>query len=124
MCPREDTSHERRFQGSINKHGNPRVRAVLVETAWRLIRLQPTYQGVAKWRPLLQDHKVTKSKRKQIAVAIGRQFCVDWWRVRTQRSKAQDLGLKLKPAPAPGVPTSRPKRAKKTTTAKPNPKGG
>ena len=26
MCPREDSSDRRRFQGAINKHGNPRVR--------------------------------------------------------------------------------------------------
>jgi transposase len=97
MCPREDTSDQRRFQGSINKHGNPRMRTVLVEASWRLIQFQPDYKPVAKWRKVLADPKATKSKRKQIAVAIGRQFSVDWWRVRTDRCKAQDLGLKLKP---------------------------
>ena len=97
MCPREDTSADRRFQGSINKHGNPRVRTVLVETAWRLVQFQPTYKPVAKWLPVLTHPKTTKSKRKQIVVAIGRQFSVDWWRVRTQRCQAKDLGLVSKP---------------------------
>lgn len=112
MCPREDTSSDRRFQGSINKHGNPRVRTVLVEASWRLMQFQPTYKAVAKWRTALTDPKITKSKRKQIAVAIGRQFSVDWWRVRTQRCQATDLGLRLKPAPAAAAPTPRSKAAK------------
>ena len=100
MCPREDSSDQRRFQGSINKHGNRRLRSVLVEASWRLIQFQPTYKPVAKWQPVLGDPKTTKSKRKQIAVAIGRQFTVDWWRVHTERCSPKDLGLKLSPAPA------------------------
>ena len=99
MCPQEDSSDQRRFQGSINKHGNRRLRSVLVEASWRLIQFQPTYKPVAKWRKVLSDPKATKSKRKQIAVAIGRQFSVDWWRVRTKRCCATDLGLAVNPAP-------------------------
>jgi transposase len=109
MCPREDSSDQRRFQGSINKHGNPRVRTVLVEASWRLVQFQPTYKPVAKWLPVLTNPKTTKSKRKQIVVAIGRQFSVDWWRVRTQRCQAEDLGLKSKPAPVAISPTPRAK---------------
>ena len=103
MCPREDSSAQRRFQGSINKHGNPRVRVALVETAWRLILFQPDYKPVRKWQAFLSNPKTTRAKRKQIAVAIGRQFSVDWWRVRTQRCQAKDLGLRLKGA-APSLP--------------------
>ena len=118
MCPREDSSDRRRFQGSINKHGNPRVRTPLVEASWRLMQWQPHYKPVAKWLPVLTNPKTTKSKRKQIAVAIGRQFSVDWWRVRTGRCQAADLGLKLNPAPvtapaAPHAPSATPKPAKK-----------
>jgi transposase len=109
MCPKEDSSAQRRFQGSINKHGNPRVRSVLVEASWRLVQFQPTYQPVAKWLPVLTNPKTTKAKRKQIVVAIGRQFSVDWWRVRTQRCQAEDLGLKSKPTPASVPPTPRAK---------------
>jgi transposase len=123
MCPREDSSDRRRFQGSINKHGNPRVRTPLVEASWRLMQWQPHYKPVAKWLPVLTNPKTTKSKRKQIAVAIGRQFSVDWWRVRTGRCQAADLGLKLNPAPVtvppvtvspvPHAPSPTPKAAKK-----------
>jgi transposase len=114
MCPREDSSAQRRFQGSINKHGNPRVRTVLVEASWRLMQYQPTYKPVAKWLPVLANPKTTRSKRKQIAVAIGRQFSVDWWRVRTQRCQAADLGLKTnpaRPAVAPAPPARKTKAA-------------
>jgi transposase len=100
MCPREDPSSDRRFQGPINKHGNPRVRATLIELSWRLLQFQPSYRAVAKWRPVLANPKTTKAKRKQIVVALGRQFSVDWWRVRTARCTAGQLGLKLKPVAA------------------------
>jgi len=115
MCPREDSSNQRRFQGSINKHGNPRVRVALVEASWRLIQWQPDYKPVAKWLPVLVNPKTTKSKRKQIAVAIGRQFSVDWWRVRTGRCQAAELGLKANRAPATVAPTP---YAKATAAAK------
>ena len=110
MCPREDTSGERRFQGPINKHGNPRVRATLIELTWRLLQFQPTYRPVAKWQPVLANPKTTTAKRKQIVVAIGRQFSVDWWRVRTHRCEPETIGLKLKPVAAtaprpPAAPT-------------------
>jgi transposase len=55
MCPREDTSGERRFQGPINKHGNPRVRATLIELSWRLQQFQPNYRADGPaFRPLGQ----------------------------------------------------------------------
>jgi len=115
MCPREDTSAQRRFQGAINKHGNPRVRTVLVEASWRLVQYQPTYKPVAKWLPQLTHPKTTRSKRKQIIVAIGRQFGVDWWRVRTRRCQAADLGLETKPTPPTLAPTPRAGKKTKTT---------
>jgi transposase len=95
MCPSEDSSSDRRFQGSINKHGNRRLRPVLVECMWRLCTFQPEYRLVKKWRPELLDPKTSRPRRKKIIVAMARGFAVDWWRVRTGRCKAQDLGLKL-----------------------------
>ena len=98
LCPREDSSSERRFQGSINKHGNRRLRPVLVECTWRLCVFQPEYRVVKKWRPELLNPKTSRPRRKKIIVAMARAFCVDWWRVRTGRCQAQDLGLVLQPA--------------------------
>src|ERR1019366_1085713 len=56
MCPREDSSAQRCFQGAINKHGNPRVRTVLVEASWRLVHYQPTYKPVAAGIGQSQNH--------------------------------------------------------------------
>ena len=117
MCPREDSSAQRRFQGSISKHGNPRVRTVLVEASWRLVQYQPTYKPVAKWLPVLAHPKTTRAKRKQIIVAIGRQFGVDWWRVRTGRCQAADLGLQTNPTPPTVAPTPRARKTKAAQNA-------
>jgi hypothetical protein len=95
LCPREDSSSDRRFQGAINKHGNRRLRPVLVECLWRLNAFQPEYRIVKKWRPELLNPKTSRPRRKKIIVAMARAFCVDWWRVRTGRCKAQDLGLRV-----------------------------
>jgi transposase len=118
MCPREDSSAQRRFQGPISKHGNPRVRTVLVEAAWRLVQYQPAYKPVARWLPQLTHPKTTRAKRKQIIVAIGRQFSVDWWRVRTRRCQAADLGLQTNPTPPTVAPTPRARKTKATENAK------
>lgn len=95
LCPSEDSSSNRRFQGSINKHGNRRLRPVLVECLWRLCSFQPEYRVVKKWQPELLNLKTSRARRKKIIVAMARAFAVDWWRVRTGRCKAEELGLKL-----------------------------
>lgn len=106
LCPGEDSSGQRRFQGAINKHGNRRLRPLLVECSWRLCFFQPRYRLVKKWRPLLLDKKTGPARRKKIIVALARAFAVDWWRVRTGRCRPEDLGLELKtPAALPAVPT-------------------
>jgi len=95
LCPSEDSSSNRRFQGPINKHGNRRLRPVLVECLWRLCVFQPEYRVVKKWRPELANPKTSRPRRKKIIVAMARTFAVDWWRVRTNRCKAEELGLKV-----------------------------
>jgi transposase len=53
LCPGEYSSGATRYQSSITKHGNPRLRAALVELAWRLVRFQPNFKPVVKWRAIL-----------------------------------------------------------------------
>ena len=98
LCPSEDTSANRRFQGSINKHGNPRLRHMLIECVWLLMQWNPGYVGFEKWRHKLEEAKLTKASKKKIVVAIARQFAVDWWKVRTGRIAAEELNLEMKPA--------------------------
>ena len=49
LCPREDSSGGRRQQGSITKHGNPRIRHVTLEAIWRLFQFQPNYKPIVYW---------------------------------------------------------------------------
>jgi transposase len=91
LCPSEHSSGQSRTQGSITRHGNPRIRHLLVEAAWRLLRNQPTYRSVAKWREAFLA--ASPSRRKKIIVAIARQLAVDLWRLATGRASAEQLGL-------------------------------
>ena len=80
----------------VTKHGNPRVRAALVEAAWRLVRFQPNYKPVIKWRRILAKGALaTGAARKKAIVAVARQLAVDLWRIRTGRIRAQQLGLTI-----------------------------
>jgi len=92
MCPSVHASGGHSRQGSITKHGNPRIRRLLVELAWRVIRFQPNYPPVQKWRPQL-DNKRARGGRKKAAVAIGRHLAIDLWRMETGRSTAAQLHL-------------------------------
>lgn len=114
LCPSEDSSSTRRFQGSINKHGNRRLRPVLIECMWRLCAFQPEYRLVKKWRCELLNPKTSRARRKKIIVAMARGFSVDWWRVRTGRCQAQELGLKLQ-APSPSAKTRNAAQAQRET---------
>ena len=93
LCPSEHSSGSSRLQGSITRHGNPRIRHLLVEAAWRLLRYQPGYHAVAKWREALLAAPCSQARRKKIIVAIARQLAVDLWRLATGKVTAQQLGL-------------------------------
>jgi len=87
LCPSEHSSGHSRLQGSITRHGNPRIRHLLVEAAWRLLRYQPAYHPAAKWREALLA--CGPARRKKIIVAIARQLAVDLWRLATGRATAE-----------------------------------
>jgi transposase len=94
LCPGEYSSGNTRVQRGVTKHGNPRLRAALVEAAWRRVRFQPEYQPVRKWRSILAKGALaTKAARKKAIVAVARQLAIDLWRIRTGRVGAEELGL-------------------------------
>src|SRR5881296_1357379 len=96
LCPGEYSSGNTRLQSCVTKHGNPRLRAALVELAWRLVRFQPNYKPVVKWRQILAKAALaTGAARKKAIVAVARQLAVDLWRVRTGRCKPEVLGLEI-----------------------------
>jgi transposase len=97
LCPREASSGARRRQGSITKHGNRQLRALLVELAWRVVRYQPRYRAVRKWAAVLLPGRASPMRRKKAIVAVARELAVDLWRLAEGRATAAQLGLVLKP---------------------------
>jgi transposase len=97
LSPSEDSTGQRWQLGPVDKHGSPRLRFWCVEAAWRLLKFQPNYRGVLWAREKLRD--ANQSRAKQISVALARRFFVDWWRVRTGRITAAELGFTFQAAP-------------------------
>jgi transposase len=91
LCPSEYSSGKRRRQGSISKHGNPRVRHQLVEAVWRLLQWQPDYPPLKALRAA-----TGKRARKRAAVAAARRLAIDLWRINTGQCSPEKLGLKLR----------------------------
>jgi transposase len=91
LCPGVHQSGTSRRELSINKHGNPRIRALLIETVWRLVRWQPNYPPV---RQLLEGIVGGRARRK-LAVAAARKLAVDLWRLATGQTTPEKLGLRM-----------------------------
>ena len=89
-CPGEHSSAGRRLVGSIDRMGNGRVRALLVEAVWRFLLWQPGWKSAARMKFKLADGP---AMRKKAVVALARQLAVDLWRWRTGRCTLADLGL-------------------------------
>jgi transposase len=94
LCPGEYSSGSKRVPGSVTKRGNPRLRAALVECAWRMVRFQPLYPPVNRRLGLLaKGARATGAQRKKAIVAVARHLAVDLWRLHTGRCSAAQLGL-------------------------------
>jgi transposase len=97
MVPSENSSGGSRQRGSITKHGNPRVRRILIELSWRLPKFQPDYHAFKSRQAALEQaaRKGDKPTRKKLLVGLGRQFMVDWWRIRKGLTTPEKLGLQM-----------------------------
>jgi transposase len=94
LCPSESTSDQRRRLGAITKHGNPRLRHLMVELAWRVSRFQPDYRGMRRWGALLEDRRgLGGAARQKAIVALARCLAADLWRMATGRVRPEELGL-------------------------------
>jgi transposase len=89
LCPGVHQSGGRRRDGSINRYGNPRVRALLIELVWRLARWQPDYPPVKA----LVAGIARGAARRKCAVAAARRLAVDLWRLATGRTTPEKLNL-------------------------------
>jgi transposase len=88
-------SGERTDDLSITKAGNRRLSTCLIECAWRIVRMQPEYWLVKKWRAVLLDRKVHTRRRKQVIVAFARQLLIDVWKWKTGKTTPEALGWQL-----------------------------
>lgn len=89
LCPGVQQSGARRRDGCINRYGNPRVRGLLIELVWRLVRWQPDYPPV---RALVAGVARGAARRK-CAVAAARRLAVDLWRLATSQVTPEKLKL-------------------------------
>lgn len=89
LCPGVHQSGGTHRDGSINRHGNPRVRFVLVQMVWRLVRFQPDYPPVRK----LVEGVVRGAARRKLVVAAARRLAIDLWRLATEQTTPQNLHL-------------------------------
>ncbi len=93
LCPGAVGTGGKFMELSINKCGNRRLRSVLVELAWLLPRYQPDYLPLKRWKAVLG--KGRRSEKKKAIVALARRLAVDLWRIYTDRTTPQKLGLRL-----------------------------
>lgn len=89
LCASEFSTGNTRKQGSIDRQGNRRVRHVLIEAVWRLLRWQRAYAPIRKLAAA-----TGRARRKQ-AVAAARRLAIDLWRLATGQTTAQNLKLIL-----------------------------
>ena len=88
-CPGEHSSGGKRRMGSIDRMGNGRVRALLVEAVWRFLRWQPQWHAAQRMKVKLREGTAMK---KKTVVALARLLAIDLWRWRTGRATMEDLG--------------------------------
>jgi len=95
LCGGVSASGQQHADLPITKHGNPRLRALLIEWAWRMVIFQPQARSVQRWKDVLLDGRVHARRRKRAIVALARQLLVDLWRWRTDRASAEKLGWQI-----------------------------
>jgi transposase len=88
LCPGEHSSGEKRIEGSIDRHGNQRVRHVLIEAVWRLLVWQPGYKPLEKVR-----QAPSARVKKRAVVAAARRLAIDLWRLATGQTTPEKVGL-------------------------------
>ena len=91
LCPSEYSSGGKRSQGKINKHGNPTMRHCMIEATWRLILNQPNWHVFQKYQT--QYLQASPARKKQLVVAMARKLAIDLWRIATNQTTLEKLGL-------------------------------
>jgi transposase len=93
-----DESGKKRREQGLAKAGNGRVRRMLIQLAWRLLKHQPDSALVQWWRARTADGR--RDTRKVMIVALARKLLVAFWELVTIGKVPE--GMKLHPAPLAG----------------------
>jgi transposase len=89
LCPGGHQTGGTRRDGHINRHGNPRIRHLLIELVWRLVRWQPGYPPIKG----LVEGPARGAARRKLAVAAARKLSIDLWRLATGQTTPENLHL-------------------------------
>lgn len=94
LCGAVSSSGNYHLDLSINKAGNPYLRALLIELAWRMVYWQPDYTRLQRWKTVFAPGGARRA-RKIAIVALAHQLMVDLWRWQTGQTTPQQLGWKM-----------------------------
>lgn len=103
-APSEHSTGPGQLLGGIDRQGNRRLRSLLTEAIWRLIRWEPGWQGFAKWGAVLRETHGSSVRKKKAVIACVRLLFIDLWRLFTGRATLADLGFTGPPAAAAAEP--------------------
>ena len=93
-----DESGKKRREQGLAKAGNGRVRRMLIQLAWRLLKHQPESALVKWYRARTSDGR--RDTRKVMIVALARKLLVAFWELVTTGKVPE--GMKLHPAQVAG----------------------
>jgi len=93
-----DESGKKRREQGLAKAGNGRVRRMLIQLAWRLLKHQPESALVKWYRARTADGR--RDTRKVMIVALARKLLVAFWELVTTGKVPE--GMKLHPAQVAG----------------------
>jgi transposase len=94
------TGGDGQLLGQIDRQGNRRLRSLLTEAIWRLIRWEPGWHGFAKWGAVIRESHGSSVRKKKAVIACVRLLFIDLWRLFTGRATLADLGFRGAPATA------------------------
>ena len=99
-APSEHSTGPGQLLGGIDRQGNRRLRSLLTEAVWRLLRWEPCWQGFAKWGAVLRETHGSSVRKKKAIIACVRLLFIDLWRLFTGRATLAGLGFTGPPAAA------------------------
>jgi transposase len=91
LAPTPYSSGNTEHEQGIDKHGNRRVRAVMIELAWRWLRWQPD-SALSRW--FMQRYGGASRRQRRIGiVALARRLLVALWRYTARGELGRDVVL-------------------------------